>query len=91
VKIAQKRPDGQISKNLSSPAGKNISLRKNGFGGYWATQILPFADPGLHGACARRCQAAHHRRAALLLIDPMPFTLPGGVETSESRSLGRRE
>ena len=21
--------------------------RKNGFGGFWATQILPFADPGV--------------------------------------------
>jgi methyl acetate hydrolase len=23
--------------------------RKNGFGGYWATQILPFADPTSFG------------------------------------------
>jgi methyl acetate hydrolase len=41
--------------------------RKNGFGGYWATQILPFADPTSFGGYMdfeTAAYAAHRARAA---------------------------
>ena len=44
-----------------------------------------FQTPGLHGACARRQPAAHHRRVALLLTSAFRHrTLPGSL----SRRLG---
>ena len=46
--------------------------RKNGIGGFWATQILPFGDPGvvrrLHGFRDRRlpeCRSPRRRRRAI--------------------------
>jgi methyl acetate hydrolase len=41
--------------------------RKNGFGGYWATQILPFADPTSFGGYMdfeTAAYSAHRARAA---------------------------
>ncbi len=39
------RPAGSDSAGLGSPNLFYWIDRKNGFGGYWATQILPFGDP----------------------------------------------
>jgi methyl acetate hydrolase len=38
--------------------------RKNGFGGYWATQILPFGDPISFGAYMDFETAAYGTREA---------------------------
>ena len=38
--------------------------RKNGFGGYWATQILPFADPTSFGGYLEFETAAYASRQA---------------------------
>jgi hypothetical protein len=50
------RRDARVRRLHRRPQYPRCGLREN----------IP--DAGLHGACARRCQAAHHRRLALLLI-----------------------
>ena len=55
--------------------------RKNGLGGYWATQILPFADPTSFGGymdfetaayAARRARAAEGRAGEQVALDGPP-------------------
>jgi hypothetical protein len=39
--VGEKRPDGQITKNLSSPAGKNIPLNMSGKSPLQARPVPP--------------------------------------------------